>query len=452
MAAIVWAVIVLAAGVEFRGFEQRRSDGDTTRTTVSSVAQSFRSTRANLSAVDVELSSYLSMPEWGRVRLVEGDGPGGQTLYVLPFSSTNFTATNPYLRLSFPPIASSEGVTYTLVVESPGRRLSTALGVKFNTFDTLSSGNMYLDGKPQPGDLSMAAYYHYDLGLLWGDVLDALSSRILLALGWICLLWLPGLALLLYVPNGLSGQQRALAAPGLSVLALPVFLLLTRAVGLRLNSTLMWLLLLLCAAAILLKPVLPRLRSKTQPAASQIQNSKFKIQSSDVAFWGLLAGVMALSVTFRLLSLREAAAGMGLDAYHHTLIAEMFAQNGGIPSSYEPYAPLASFTYHYGFHALTAAIAWLTAQTAPTDIMTLMPQAGQIADALPVLTLTLFAWRTLGDRWAGLAAGALAGLACIFPAFYVNWSRYTQGLGLALLPIAWVFLVDAVRGSGVGGR
>src|SRR5207248_6364055 len=107
---------------------------------------------------------------------------------------------------------------------------------------------------------------------------------------------------------------------------------------------------------------------------------------------------------------------------------------------------------HYGFHALVAAVAWLAGRAAPEDMLTLMPQAGQIATALPVLTLTLFAWRAVGDRWAGLAAGALAGLVSIFPSFYVNWSRNTQGLGLALLPVAWVLLVEAVRGSGIGDR
>src|SRR5439155_18565752 len=93
---------------------------------------------------------------------------------------------------------------------------------------------------------------------------------------------------------------------------------------------------------------------------------------------------------------------------------------------------------------LVAAVAWLSGQTAPANMLTLMPQAGQIATALPVLTLTLFTWRTLGDRWAGLAAGALAGLVSIFPSVYVNWSRYTQGLGLALLPVAWLLLVEAL--------
>ena len=59
---VVWAVFVLAAGVEFRSFEQRRSDSNTAALGVSSVAQSFRSPRANLSAVDVELASYAGLP------------------------------------------------------------------------------------------------------------------------------------------------------------------------------------------------------------------------------------------------------------------------------------------------------------------------------------------------------------------------------------------------------
>ena len=74
-----------------------------------------------------------------------------------------------------------------------------------------------------------------------------------------------------------------------------------------------------------------------------------------------------------------------------------------------------------------------------------MPQVGQLATALPVLTLTLFGWKVLDNRWAGLLAGALAGLYSIFPAYYVNWSRYTQGLGLALLPVAWVLFLEVVQ-------
>ena len=89
--------------------------------------------------------------------------------------------------------------------------------------------------------------------------------------------------------------------------------------------------------------------------------------------------------------MRDLVAGMNLDAYHHTLIAEMFVKSGGIPSNYivDPatgvYAPLASFTYHFGFHALIAAVGWLSELTSTTDMLTLMPMTGQVAITYPYL-------------------------------------------------------------------
>src|SRR2546423_337066 len=75
-------------------------------------------------------------------------------------------------------------------------------------------------------------------------------------------------------------------------------------------------------------------------------------------------------------AIRDLARGLGIDAYHHTAIAQLFVQNGGIPDNYEPFAPLTSFTYHFGFHAWTAALAWLHGP-ASLDMARLMPLAGQ---------------------------------------------------------------------------
>lgn len=430
-----YALPVLVGGVDFRAMEQHRSDGDTSGLSASLVAQSFQSLRDNLSLIEIELGSFVGLPDGGRVRLLSGEGLGGEVVYEAPLSAAGFTK-NPYLSVRFPPIAGSAGVTYTLVLETPGRPLSTALGVRYSSYDTLSSGRMFLQpGEEEPEwDVAFATYYHYDLWTLLGDVQSALTDQGMLPFSWLALLVLPGLALLLWLPNSLSGQQRLLAAPGLSALALPIFLLVTRSLGLRLGGAAMWVLLAVCAGAILLWWTRHR-----GTAARPV------ITLPDVAFWAALAGTMFLTVSGRLLSLRDAEAGMGIDAYHHTLIAQMIVTQGGIPPDYSPfYGSLASFTYHYGFHSLVAGVGWLAGRTSPTEIMALMPQAGQIGTTLPVLTLALFAWRVLGNRWAGLAAGTLAGVVCIFPAFYVNWSRYTQGLGLALLPLAWVLLIDAL--------
>ena len=143
------------------------------------------------------------------------------------------------MRVSFPPLSGSAGVTYTLVLELPGRPLSSVIGIHYNTFDALSSGQMYVDGKSTSGD-TLNAFYRYDMGSLWSDIGGTLGNRSWLLLSWLALLLLPGVALVLWLPNGLTAGQRLLAAPALSVLVLPVFLLITRSLGIKLGTVTMW--------------------------------------------------------------------------------------------------------------------------------------------------------------------------------------------------------------------
>jgi hypothetical protein len=428
-----WFALAQAAqGIEPRAFEQHRSDAGTDSLPGPVIAQSFRSPRANLSRVDFELSSFTNLPTDGTFSLIEGDGLGGREVYTAPLP-TGEVLRNIYLSFSFPPVSGSEGLTYTVALNAPGG-LDRWVGLRYSSFDTLSSGQLYTEDGPQPGDLALSARYTYTATDILSDIFIALTRDLWLTISWIAALILPGLTLLVWLPNRLQPGQRLLAAPGLSALMWPVLFLLTRAVGLSIGSFALWVLLMVCLVLLLARPIL-----KGQAPSPP------RLGSEDLIFWSLLGGVFLLTLISRLLALRDATAGMGLDAYHHTLIAQMFVDKGGVPSEYQPYAPLSSYTYHYGFHAITAIVGWLSGRDNPDGLALLMPQSGQIGTALAVLTLTLFGWRSLGNKWAGLAAGALAGLVSIFPAFYVNWSRFTQGWGLALLPVAWVFLLECLQ-------
>jgi hypothetical protein len=428
-----WLALGYAArGVEPRAFEQHRSNAGTELLPGTTIAQSFRSPRDGLSRLDFEMNFSGVLPPDGTFSLREGDGLEGRAVYTAPLTAGK-TVQNIYLSYSFPPISNSGGMTYTAVLRAPGD-LGERIGLRYNSFDTFSSGRLYSSGGPQEGDLAFAARYTYTVTDIVGDLLVVFTRDLPVLIAWLAALILPGLALLTWLPNRLQGGQRWIAVPGVSALLWPVFFLVTRAVGFGVNGLTLWFLMLICAVLVVAKPLLSK-----QPLVFP------KVGREDWAFWGSLGGLLFLTLASRLLALRDAAAGMGLDAYHHTLIAQMFIDRGGVPSDYEPYAPLASYTYHYGFHALTAVVGWLSGRDNPDGLALLMPQAGQVGTALPVLTLTLFCWRSLGNRWAGLAAGALAGLVSVFPAFYVNWSRYTQGWGLALLPVAWVLLLECLN-------
>ncbi len=433
LAILVLSLLSLSSGLEMRAFEQHLSDKSTGDLNTTMIAQSFRSTRNNLSRIDLEVASIATLPRSAEFSLLEGDGPGGRLVYRNTLDNASFAA-NPFLEFQFPPIASSNGVTYTLVLTTSGVPLNRFVGLRYNSFDALSSGKMYTDDGAQRGDLDITTYYHYGLQDALSDAGSTLTQGLLPVLSWAFLLVLPGLALLVWLPGSLTIGQRILAAPGVSLLALPLIYLVTRAVSLPMSGGALWLLLGLCLVLVVVAVV-----RGGQPLRVRM------LDAASIAFWSLLIVVFALTIYSRMLPLHDLQAGLGLDAYHHTLIAQMFVEHGGVPANYEPYAPLASFTYHFGFHALAASIAWLTGQTSPTDMLRLMPVAGQVATGLPALTLTLFGWKVFGNRWAGLLAGALAGLVSIFPAYYVNWSRYTQGLGLALLPVAIILFLEVVQ-------
>ncbi|MEO5952155.1 MAG: hypothetical protein ABIQ44_06735, partial [Chloroflexia bacterium] len=445
------ALFSLLGGVTLRALEQHQYNADTSPSpnqdpTLSAshlIGQSFRTPRDGINRISLILSTQPNFDAGGEIRLLSGDGITGTVLYTAPLTSARFDA-NPFMFVDVPSLAGDS--EYTIVFANPNGPLTQAFAVRYNTYDVLSSGSLYTDDGPSKGDLAISLYYTYGLTSLLTDLGGALSVGLFTVLAWLLLLFLPGLALLSWLASGLNWGQRVLAAPALTILALPVLLLVARSAGLPLGSLGIWLILLISAAAFgwaVYRSI--KANRAAQSASSSTKTNvrdRLRLLPTDLLFWGLLLLIFALTMSVRLMPLRDATAGLGVDAYHHTLIARMIIDSGGLPQNYLPYADLSSFTYHFGFHSLVASLAWITGQTAPQDLLLLMPQVGQFGIALPVLTLTLFGWRAFNNRWAGLIAGAFACLACIFPAFYVNWSRYTQGLGLALLPVTWVLTLN----------
>lgn len=148
--------------------------------------------------------------------------------------------------------------------------------------------------------------------------------------------------------------------------------------------------------------------------------------------WDVLTGLAALAAAgLSVWSLREAVAGLGSDSYQHTLIVQLILDRGRVPTDYAPYAPLTSFTYHFGSHAGTAVFAWLAGLPARLAL----PLAGEFFKLAAVLGVAALAQWTTGRRTAAAAAAVVAGLICVFPAFYINWGRYPQLAGLGLMPV-----------------
>jgi hypothetical protein len=445
--AAVWAISSIVEGVEFRSFQQQIRSGDPSALSSATVAQSFQSPDANLHRVEVALAGTLprSLPQDAQVRLLEGDGLQGRVLYEAPLSAAQVisSAGTGYLSITFPARADSAGKTYTLALVTPGYPLNSFVQPGYSPTDALSSGQLYTADGAQPGDLAISAYSNYSLPALLSDAAGAVSGQWLLVAAWLLWLVLPGLTLLVWLPNDLNAGQRLLAAPGVMALTWPLLLLLASLTGFTFSTGRLWVLLAICVLALALRAAL-YFRSKNEHSAFRIPHSAFS--SADLIFWISFGLALLVTTVTRLLSLRGLEAGVGMDAYHHTVISELFVRYGGIPHTFEPYAPLQSFTYHFGFHGLVAALSWLSVLKSPTDIMLLVPQVGQVAaSVLPVPALALFGWKVLGNRWVGLVAGGLAGLVSVLPAYYVEWSRFTEGQALAVLPMSWVLLLGALE-------
>jgi hypothetical protein len=158
----------------------------------------------------------------------------------------------------------------------------------------------------------------------------------------------------------------------------------------------------------------------------------------------LLVYVLALALGARLWSVRDLVMPNWWDSVHHTIIVQLLLDHGGLFSSWEPYAPLTTFTYHFGFHGAVASLSWLSGLAAPQAVLVF----GQVLNALTVLGAYLLAWRLTGRPWAGVLAALVTGLVSMMPAYYVNWGRYTQLAGQIILPALMVVTMEAVERGG----
>jgi hypothetical protein len=150
--------------------------------------------------------------------------------------------------------------------------------------------------------------------------------------------------------------------------------------------------------------------------------------------------VIGLIVVLRLYDIRNLSVGMWGDSYHHTMIAQLLVDNQGLFSSWEPYVPLATFTYHFGFHANVAFFHWLTGLPVTKSVL----YVGQIHNVAAAVLAYVLATRITGRPSVGLWAALLTGLLNSQPAYYMNWGRYTQLTGQVILPVVLVSWMEAL--------
>ncbi|HKP51560.1 MAG TPA: hypothetical protein VJ183_02800 [Chloroflexia bacterium] len=251
-------------------------------------------------------------------------------------------------------------------------------------------------------------------------------------------LTLPGTALYMLAARTMKGRAEVGVWPallpgiGLSVAFWPLLLLYVSLLGLRLDAFAVWLVLGLALVSIVW--------------LSWTDKSPKRPTMEELLTGVTLAGMTLTALVFRLGDVQGLAVPMFGDSLHHTMITSIIEIAGRVPGGYQPYLPVDTFTYHFGFHTLAAITAMLTG-VAPSGAVLIMGQVLNVA-SLPVAYLLS---RTLFDsRLAGLLSALITGFVSVMPAYYVNWGRYTQLAGLVLLPVAMVMLVRIVRRDAKG--
>ena len=254
----------------------------------------------------------------------------------------------------------------------------------------------------------------YLLAVLWLFVLPGWGLLSLLYTGWSEQFWLAKIAL----------------AAGLSLALYPLLFLWTSLLGLQLGVAYAWLPGLLGVALVAFRQV--------QRYRSGKLSFRWRWQRENLLPDLLLLLLLGLLIFSRLWIIRGLDYPLWGDSYQHTLIAQLLVDNRGLFDNWLPYAALSSFTYHFGFHSLVAVFHWLTGLPLPAATL----WTGQIVNLLALLTLAPLAVRLGRSRWAAVVALLVAGLLSPMPQAYLNWGRYTQLAGQAILPVA-VFLAIA---------
>lgn len=262
-----------------------------------------------------------------------------------------------------------------------------------------------------------------------------------LVISTIIVLFLPGYFLCSMFLKKLNMDffQRLIISPGLSLAFIPLLTYFFTLIGIKVNTIVILLIFLIFAAIILLKYILEH--KKNNGTVFKFNTFKNSFQKYELLSYLILFAILLISLFIRLIPVKDVLVGPGSDSYHHTLIVQLIIENGGIPLNYEPYAQLSSFTYHFGFHSIVAFIYWVSG----FDVAKLVLYSGQILNAFAILPIFIFVDRLFKDRKMALLSSFIVGLISVFPAYLINWGRFTSLTGLVILPIAFLLVIESIK-------
>lgn len=425
----ILSILIYLLMVSFTGYIRQIESNQTiisnpqTTTLLSSeetVGQTFVTRRMGFNCFEVFLQPEKTGTGEIHLRLREHPVSGStEDLAVASLPLATISHPDWYL-FSFTPQRDSWQRDYYALLEIDGTgsvRVGTTPG------DTYLDGALYHNNTPMDAQMAFRTGFFFPILILcffnrlimWFYVLSV-GAFIYILPGWVLLILLwPG-------SRNLTWAELLGLSSGVSLALYPLLLLWTNLIGLHLGLLYVWIPTL---AALLTLVWL--YRTWRPPTAAQA----WQLWTQSASFWPDLAWIVVtgLVISTRFLAIDSLEAPMWGDSYQHTMIAQLIVYNGGLFDSWEPYAELQTFTYHFGFHTAVAVLHWITGFALPQATL----WTGQILSILAVLALYPLAVRVGGNQWAGVGAILIAGLLSPMPMFYVNWGRYTQLAGQVIL-------------------
>ncbi len=376
----------------------------------------------------------------------ETPGEGTLTLSLYPdlYSATKLgsaslslqdvTESGPY-RFDFPALVGSNQQYIYALIEVEG---SGSVRVAAGPADAYLDGAAYQDDQPIEAQLAFSlSYAPGRVGL--GLAREALTWAAALGAG-LLLFVVPGWGLLAVFWSGwsrLSWAEKASLGAALGLALTPLLMLFTDLLGLHLGVLHAWLPALL-GLALIAWTKRGRLLRRSKPLPTE------KADASRRAASIVLVMLFFLIAFTRFWTVRGLEAPLWGDALHHTTITQLLLDHGGLFNSWQPYTPYESLTVQYGFSAVSAVLAWITGWSSVQASLWM----GQMVNILAVFSAYPLALRlSRGSHWAGVGAVLLAGLVSPMAAYYVNWGRYAQIAGLAILPGGLWLLIGAAEGE-----
>jgi hypothetical protein len=272
-----------------------------------------------------------------------------------------------------------------------------------------------------------------------------LSSLIFSVLLGLALLLLPGMALLrICVPMRTLGFLcRVAVAPGITIALCVLLFTWCNLISLTLGPVTSW---LLIVSALFILLFVGRARRSWLTMCLGAESRKrmarvlgWKLRRVPTSEWWVVAAlvlILAILLVVRFNSTWDWCVPPGVDTAHHTMIVQLLLDHHGLFQSWAPYNDAETFTYHFGFHAITALFAWMSGLDAATSVLIMGRVIGVAAAAALFGLLRL--WTRSG--WAGVFAIVFWLLYSRNLWGYDSVGRWTLLTGLVVLTTALVLL------------